>query len=50
MYCDCHMHMVLDGVDWRAESALPIAAGELCRVTAVGSTTLTVEPQHAAVN
>ncbi len=21
MYCDCHMHMVLDGVDWRAAIA-----------------------------
>ena len=40
----------VDGVDWRAESALSLEAGELCRVTAVGSTTLTVEPQHAAVN
>ncbi|MBQ8647581.1 MAG: NfeD family protein [Oscillospiraceae bacterium] len=38
----------VDGVDWRAESALPLEEGELCRVIAVGATTLTVEPQHAA--
>ena len=38
----------LDGVDWTATSTTPLAAGESCVVTAIGATTLTVEPLHAA--
>ena len=34
----------VDGVDWRAVCDTPLEAGTRCRVTAVGATTLTVEP------
>ncbi len=33
----------LDGVDWSACSATPLAVGETCRVCAINSTVLTVE-------
>ena len=34
----------VDGVDWRAACSTSLEAGARCRVTAVGATTLTVEP------
>ncbi len=34
----------LDGVDWSAICAHPLAKGESCRVAAMNSTVLTVEP------
>ncbi len=34
----------LDGVDWTAVCAYPLAKGEHCRVSALNSTVLTVEP------
>ena len=36
--------MRVDGVDWRAACSTSLEAGARCRVTAVGATTLTVEP------
>ncbi len=40
----------LDGVDWAATSAYPIAQGEACRVCAITSTVLTVEPAPQTAN
>ncbi len=37
----------LDGVEWAAQSAHPLAIGEACRVTALDSTLLSVEPMPA---
>ncbi len=34
----------LDGVDWSAECASALTLGEVCRVTGLHGTTLTVEP------
>lgn len=34
----------LDGVNWSAICTYPLAAGEACRVVAINSTVLTVEP------
>lgn len=38
----------LDGVDWSAECACPLAVGDVCRVTGLHGTTLTVEPAQDA--
>ena len=40
----CEGRVRVDGVDWRAVCDTPLEAGTRCRVTAVGATTLTVEP------
>ena len=40
----CEGRVRVDGVDWRAASSTSLEAGTRCRVTAVGATTLTVEP------
>ena len=40
----CEGRVRVDGVDWRAACSTPLEAGARCRVTAVGATTLTVEP------
>lgn len=40
--------VTLDGVDWSARCAQPLAVGERCVVLAVDGATLTVRPENAA--